>query len=145
MSLFKLISLFSLLIPLSIQVEVDSVTCPTLSCSESFDTGTCYLHSATNPVEWIKMANCTSPDEYCEIQNPAFFSMSYQETASSRNPLKSISFNHQVEGKCVPLKKKAKNLLPGRYCDENYECLSFNCTSNKCYGETTGKACSDPS
>jgi hypothetical protein len=32
-------------------------------------------------------------------------------------------------------------LLPGRICESNYECLSFNCTAGTCKGASSGTSC----
>ena len=36
--------------------ESDLVTvCPRVTCSETLGDNVCYMHSATNPVEWVKL------------------------------------------------------------------------------------------
>jgi hypothetical protein len=32
--------------------------CPKLTCSEPLGDKVCYMHSSTNPVEWIKLMKC---------------------------------------------------------------------------------------
>lgn len=37
----------------------DMVTvCPRLTCSEPLGDKVCFMHSATNPVEWIRLMKC---------------------------------------------------------------------------------------
>lgn len=37
----------------------DMVTlCPKLTCSEPLGDKVCFMHSSTNPVEWIKLMKC---------------------------------------------------------------------------------------
>lgn len=56
--LILLIALLPLLQLTMAKVETDTVSCPRLTCSEDLGTGVCFMHSATNPVEWIKLAGC---------------------------------------------------------------------------------------
>ena len=35
-------------------------TCPRITCSEPLGEKVCYMHSGTNPVEWIKLYSCPS-------------------------------------------------------------------------------------
>ena len=37
-------------------METDIVSCPRITCSETLGDGVCFMHSATNPVDWIKLA-----------------------------------------------------------------------------------------
>ena len=57
-ALFLLLTLFSSLSLVKSAMETDTVSCPRLTCSENLGEGVCFMHSATNPVEWIKLANC---------------------------------------------------------------------------------------
>ena len=55
--LLLLLSLFSFT---KAAIESDTVSCPRLTCSENLGEGVCFMHSGTNPVEWIKLADCPS-------------------------------------------------------------------------------------
>ncbi len=58
-------------------------------------------------------------------------------------PTKSTSWRKLTKSRCNVPSKFRQNLLAGRYCESNYECLSFNCTDNKCKGKSSGVSCSD--
>ena len=47
------------------EYDTSTISCPTLTCSEDLGTGVCFMNSGTNPVEWIKLANCPS-NQICD-------------------------------------------------------------------------------
>ena len=47
-------------------VNGDSISCPTIDCGMDIGKNVCFLHSASNPVSYIRMQQC--PDNsYCDI------------------------------------------------------------------------------
>lgn len=103
--------------------EADLVTiCPKVTCSEPLGDKVCYMHSGTNPVEWVKLQQC--PNGYlCDYtQNMAWYDTLQQSILGSSNPLKSPTWRKQTIAKCEPLNSFRQNLLPGRDCSVNYEC-----------------------
>jgi len=57
----------SLILIQMVMAEYDftTITCPILTCSEDLGTGVCFMNSGTNPVEWIKLANCPN-NQICD-------------------------------------------------------------------------------
>ena len=47
-------------------VTCGSISCPKINCGMDIGKNICYLHSASNPVSYIRMQECPS-DKYCDI------------------------------------------------------------------------------
>jgi len=61
-------------------------TCPTITCSEPLGNNVCFMHSGTNPVEWMKFQPCPS-GMLCEPDSPqAWFTTQGQTILGSSNP-----------------------------------------------------------
>ena len=119
--------------------ESDLVTiCPKVTCSEPLGDNVCFMHSGTNPVEWIKLQQC--PRGYlCDYtQDLAWYDTLQQSIVGSSSPYKSPTWRKQTIAKCEPLTAYRQNLLPGRDCSSNYECQSFNCLDSRCKGKVSG-------
>jgi hypothetical protein len=118
--------------------------CPTVTCSEPLGDKVCFMHSGTNPVEWIKLQSC--PSGYiCDTQTTkdlAWYTTTKQSILGSSSPLKSPTWRKQTIAKCERDIAFKQNLLPGRACNTNYDCQSFNCLDKKCKGKSSGSTCS---
>ena len=71
-------------------------------------------------------------------QDWAWYDLLKQDIIGAAEPGKSVTWKRLVEAKCEPVSNFRQNLLPGRVCSTNYECLSFNCTDSKCKGRPIG-------
>ena len=86
-------------------VEADTVTCPKLSCSENLGNGVCYMHSSSNPVEWIKFSSC-GDQQWCDLYTDyAYFDMFKQTILGSTDHSKSVTFKKLTESKCEAISK----------------------------------------
>ena len=101
------------------------------------------MHSSTQPVEWIKLSACPSGYTCDASQQFAWYDLLKQDIIVATDESKSVTWRRMVESQCEPIQAARQNLLPGRYCESNYECLSFNCTDNKCKGSLSGSSCSE--
>ena len=54
---------------------------------------------------------------------------------------KSSSYMRTTEARCMDNAKFRKNLLAGRKCESDFECLSHDCQSGFCKGKSSGKSC----
>ncbi|CDW84482.1 UNKNOWN [Stylonychia lemnae] len=123
-------------------METDIVSCPRLTCSENLGDGVCFMHQATNPVEWIKLASCPS-GQICDATSDYAWYDVFKQSIEQANELgKSSTWKKLTKSRCDSSAKFRQNLLPGRYCQSNYECSSFNCTDNICKGQASGTSCS---
>ena len=116
--------------------------CPKLTCSEPLGDKLCFMHSASNPVEWIKLMKC--PQGYlCDsTQKLGWFDTKAQSILGSTSPYKSPVWRKQTIAKCEKYEAFGYNLLPGRTCYSDSQCLSFNCNDRKCKGYSSGTSCS---
>jgi hypothetical protein len=64
--------------------------CPTLACNSTIGDNVCYLHSATSPVDDIKVFKCPS-DQWCNVDTSsmAWVDFQKQQTDSSSTETKS--------------------------------------------------------
>jgi hypothetical protein len=79
----------------------DMVTvCPRLTCSEPLGDKVCFMHSSSNPVEWIKLMKCPKGYLCDSTQELAWFNTKAQSILGSKSPLKSPSWKRQTISKC---------------------------------------------
>ena len=108
----------SLLISLASGASSSSITCPKINCGMDIGKNVCYLHSASNPVSYIRMQECPS-DKYCDIGDAskyAWIDAEYQQYASGRQAALSQVFGQKTVGYCRSAKTIDSMLNNGRMC-----------------------------
>ena len=96
----------------------ESITCPKINCGMDIGKNVCYLHSASNPVSYIRMQECPS-DKYCDIGDAnkyAWIDAQYQQYASGRQAALSQVFGQKTVGYCRSAKTIDSMLNNGRMC-----------------------------
>ncbi|CDW72418.1 UNKNOWN [Stylonychia lemnae] len=121
--------------------------CPTMGCDADIGEKVCYLHSASNPVTYIRMYQC--PQNYiCDISDSskyAWVDSKYQQYTSSSNPLRSQVYGSMTVGKCKKASILDANLNNGRECIKDNQCISQRCVKGYCKGRDENDNCAQHS
>lgn len=99
----KSLLLLAFIVVLTHQSTTDGdmvTTCPRITCSEPLGPSVCFLHSASNPVEWIKLQKCKD-GERCDTTQPlAWYDTKLQSVLGSTKVDKSPTWRRQTLAKC---------------------------------------------
>lgn len=99
-------------------VSTASISCPKINCGMDIGKNICYLHSASNPVSYIRMQECPS-DMYCDIGDrtkTSWIDAQQQQYKSGKQEALSQVFGKRTVGYCRSAKTIDSMLNNGRMC-----------------------------
>ena len=100
--------------------------CPVLNCTENLGTRTCYKHSQTSPVTFLKVWKCPDATKLCDILSDMAWVntddqyWSSQTSASSKTKENSNLYRKNTVGYCKDALSLQKDLNAGRSCLYNH-------------------------
>lgn len=127
----------------AINIDAATITCPKLSCTVALDTNQCYLHDNVQPTISLRGQSCTSKRIWEFSTSDGEFAW-YSETAQeSSSGTSSFIQDKEMQGFWHEISATRQNLLPGRNCDNYYECYSGKCSGGQCSGLSEGDYCAN--
>lgn len=115
---------------------------PQLKCGDNLGPNVCFRHSATNPVTFMRFTQCSDPNQVCAMGNDyAWVESDLQFKGSIGLNDNSLVKNKNTIAYCHSPNDFRNNLLPGRNCSHDTQCLDGSC--NK-FGICAGKAINEP-
>lgn len=117
-------------LPLVFALAAAQLECPALECFDNArPDDLCFEHSGTSPVSKVNFYPCQYPDQICDL-SPATRDFAWvnstqqQSNAVETDPELSPLFGKRITAYCVPRDRFKQEVLPGRYCTQEVQCLS---------------------
>ncbi|CDW78942.1 UNKNOWN [Stylonychia lemnae] len=117
-------------------------SCPQIQCDDYLGQDVCFLHSASNPVTFVRFTQCEDQNKVCYMgENYAWLDAQKQFYNSGTKIQNSQIYMKNTQGRCMNVNDFRNELLPGRNCSYDTQCLSGTCNSA---GVCSGKAINEP-